>query len=130
MSASHGIGVRFRAAAAILLAPGLLVLAGCGSSSSGGTPAAVTLPTPSICTQIGGVLGDGPDPDADPVGYAEAQINPLAAIHASNPTLQHALTALDAAFRREYTDNASKASKAAVLRAQRQVNGLCPGVAS
>jgi hypothetical protein len=131
MSAPHPrFGIRSRVTAVTLLAPGVLALAGCGSSSSGDNAAAGVVPTPPICTQIGGVLGNGPDPDADPVGYAEAQIHPLAAIHASNPTLQHALTALDAAFRREFADNASATSKAAVKRAQHQVNALCPGVAS
>jgi hypothetical protein len=113
-----------------LLASSLLVLAGCGSSSSGGSTTSATLPTPPICTQIGGVLGNGPDPGADPVGYAEAQIGPLAALHASNPTLQQAIRTLDTAFRHEFADNASAASKAAVHRAQRKVNSICPGAAS
>jgi hypothetical protein len=111
-------------------AAGLAILSGCGSSSSGGTPAAAVVPRPPICTEITGVLGNGPDSDADPVGYAEAQIAPLAKLHASDPKLASALAALGAAFRTEYATGASKASKAAVAHAQDQVNAVCPGAAS
>lgn len=124
------LSVRPRAIALSLLASGSVVLAGCGSSSSGADTASSTAATPPICTQISGVLGNGPDPDADPVGYAEAQIEPLAAIHATTPTLQLAISALDSAFRHEYADHASPASKAAVHRALHQINVLCPGAAS
>jgi hypothetical protein len=113
-----------------LLAPALLALAGCGSSSSGADTTSSAVATPPVCTQIAGVLGNGPDPDADPVGYAEAQIGPLAAIHATTPTLQLAISALDLAYRHEFADHASPASKAAVKRAQHEVNTLCPGAAS
>jgi hypothetical protein len=123
-------GVRPSVLVVSLLAPALVVLAGCGSSSAGGTSSASRLPTPPICTQIGGVLGNGPDPDADPVGYAEAQITPLGAIHASSPALQHAITSLDSAFRHEFAANASPASKRAVRSAKRQINALCPGAAA
>jgi hypothetical protein len=112
-----------------VLTPGLLLLAGCGSSSSGGSASAI-VPIPSICTQISGVLGSGPDPDADPIGYAEAQIGPLAAVHTTKSSLQQAITALDAAFKQEFADHASSPSKAAVRKAQRQVNTYCPGAAS
>jgi hypothetical protein len=105
-----------------------LLLTGC-SSSSGGT-SVTALPTPTICTQIGGVLGNGPDPDADPVGYAEAQIRPLAEIHSSQPGLQDALDALDIAFRHEFDEKASAPSKAEVRAAQHRVDSLCPGAAS
>ncbi len=33
------------------------------------------------CKQVEAVLSDGPDPEADPVGYAQAQILPLREIH-------------------------------------------------
>jgi hypothetical protein len=125
---------RHRAGPAValsLLTPVLIVLAGCGSSSSGAvTAASVPPPTESVCTQVKGVLGNGPDPDADPIGYAEAQIAPLAAIHASTPTLQLAISSLDRAFKEEFTDKASPASKAAVRKAKRALNTVCPGAAS
>jgi hypothetical protein len=112
-----------------VLTPALLVLTGCGSASSGGKTASAP-PTPPICTQIGGVLGNGPDPDADPVGYAEAQITALGAIHASSPALQDAITSLDTAFRHEFAENASPATKLAVRKAKHQINLLCPGAAA
>jgi|SRR5580704_6527524 hypothetical protein len=125
---------RHRAGPAValsLLTPVLFALGGCGSSSSGAvTGASVPPPTESVCTQIKGVLGNGPDPDADPVGYAEAQIGPLAAIHASTPTLQLAISSLDRAFKEEFNNQASPASKAAVRRAERELNTVCPGAAS
>jgi hypothetical protein len=118
-----------RPATAVAVAA-LAILAGCSSSSSRANSAAAAIPTPPICTQISGVLGNGPDPDADPVGYAEAQIKPLAAIHATNPKLASAVTALDHAFQGEFATNLSPASKAAVHRAQHLVNAVCPGAAS
>jgi hypothetical protein len=110
--------------------PAALLLAGCGSSSSSGPSSAPAVPAASICTQVADVLGDGPDPDADPVGYAEAQIGPLAALHPSNPTLRRAVTSLDGAFRQEFAHGATHANKAAVKAGQRSVNAVCPGAAS
>ena len=37
------------------------------------------------------MLSDGPDPDSDPVGYAEAQILPLGQIHTSDAQLRTAI---------------------------------------
>lgn len=110
--------------------PAALLLAGCGSSSSSGTSGSSAVPAASICTQVTDVLGDGPDPDADPVGYAEAQIGPLAALHPSNPTLRSAVASLDAAFRREFARGATPATKSAVKADQRRVDAVCPGAAS
>jgi hypothetical protein len=111
--------------------PAALLLAGCGSSSSSSAPSsAAAVPAASICTQVADVLGDGPDPDADPVGYAEAQIGPLAALHPSNPALRSDVTALDAAFRQEFAHGATHATKAAVRAGQHSVNAVCPGAAS
>ncbi len=112
--------------------PAALLLAGCGSSSSSSSAAssAPVVPAASICTQVADVLGDGPDPDADPVGYAEAQIGPLAALHPSNPALRNAVTALDAAFRQEFAHGATHATKVAVTAGQHRVNAVCPGAAS
>jgi hypothetical protein len=119
---------RRRAVTVVTLAPGLFLLAGCGSSSS--TAATPAVPAASVCTQIGGVLSDGPDPHADPVGYAEAQIAPLAALHPTAPSLRSAVASLDAAFRHEYAVGATRTAKAAVRAAQHRVNVLCPGAAS
>lgn len=109
--------------------PAALLLAGCGSAS---TPAAghPAVPADNVCTRIADVLGNGPDPAADPVGYAEAQIGPLAAVHSSRPGVQAAITRLDAAFRREFAHGATAATKAAVKAGRRGVNAVCPGAAS
>jgi hypothetical protein len=117
---------------AVVAGSSVALLSGCGSSSSGASSpaAATTLPGVAVCTQISGTLGNGPDPDADPVGYAEAQIKPLAAIHPSNPKLATAVTALDHAYQGVFTTGNSPASKTAVRAAQRQVNAICPGAAS
>jgi hypothetical protein len=109
----------------------LAILTGCSPSSSGASTADTTaLPSPPICTQISGVLGNGPDPADDPVGYSEAQIKPLAALHPTNPKLASALVALDHAYQGAFDTNDSPASKAAVRHAQHLVNAVCPGAAS
>jgi hypothetical protein len=114
-----------------LAAPLGVLVAGCGSSSSGGHPsAAADTAAPPICTQVADVLGDGPDPDSDPVGYAEAQIGPLAALHPGNPKLQTALTTLAAAYRSEFTNGITKASKQQVKAATKQITAICPDAAS
>jgi hypothetical protein len=129
------------AAGLAVTAAGLAILSGCGSSPSGATAtatptatpaaaAAALVPKPPICTEITGVLGNGPDSDADPVGYAEAQIGPLAQVHAGDPKLASALASLDAAFKTEFAQNASTASLAVVTRAEHRVNAICPGAAS
>ena len=49
----------------------------------------------SLCQQLNAVFSDGPDPDADPVGYALSQIKPLQAIHSSDSSAMHAGVAAD-----------------------------------
>ncbi|HTW21890.1 MAG TPA: hypothetical protein VME70_16980 [Mycobacteriales bacterium] len=107
-------------------------LGACGSGSSAGTAggSATTVPTPPTCTLVAGILGNGPDPDADPVGYAEAQIRPLAAVHPTSPQLARAVSALDSAFRQEFARHASATSKAAVRAAGKRLDALCPGATS
>src|ERR1700728_189965 len=73
---------------ALLATP--VALAACGSGSSGGSTAggggAVGQAPPALCQQLNGVFSDGPDPDADPVGYALSQIMPLQQIHSADRT--------------------------------------------
>jgi hypothetical protein len=123
--------VRRTALLVVMAAPLAVVVAGCGSSSSGAHPtAAAATAAPPICTQVADVLGDGPDPDADPVGYAEAQIGPLASLHPSNAKLQNALSSLAAAYRSEFTNGVTKVSKQQVTAATKQITAVCPGAAS
>lgn len=77
------------------------------------------------------MLADGPDPDTDPAGYAEAQILPLRQIHTSNARLRTAITRLDAAYRQLFDSNgASSAAAQEVATATRKINAICPGAAS
>jgi hypothetical protein len=76
------------------------------------------------------VLSDGPDPDSDPVGYAEAQVIPLRQIHTSDSALQSAIDNLASAYAQFYETKGSAASAKAVTAASSQVNAICPGTAS
>jgi hypothetical protein len=114
--------------AAMTLAAGLtLALAGCGGSATG--PAGAH--TRNACHQIGAVLADGPDPDTDPAGYAEAQILPLSQIHPADKQLKAAVGQLDAAYQQLFASNGtSTTATAAVAAATKKVDAICPGAAS
>src|SRR5580698_6967227 len=75
---AHVPPLRIRARALGLLASGVLIalmLSACGSSSPASSSSLSA--KQQGCTAVSDVLADGPDPDADPVGYAEAQVLPL-----------------------------------------------------
>jgi hypothetical protein len=111
--------------------PVALLLAACGSSSSGAAGASSpAAPAADICVQVADVLGNGPDPDFDPVGYAEAQIRPLGDVHPAKPELQRALKTLASAYEREFTNGVTKQTKAAERSGSHSVNTFCPGAAS
>ena len=78
------------------------------------------------------MLSDGPDPGADPVGYAFAQIRPLRAITVSTDRpLQDAIDGLALAYQRFYDDDGvGSAAKKAVSVAVARLNSRCPGTAS
>ena len=114
-------------AAGLALIP-VLALAACGRSA--GTAAAAA-GTRQSCQQIGAVLADGPDPDADPAGYAEAQILPLRQVHIADQPLKTAVGQLDSAYQHLFSSNGSStAAVKAVAAATRKVNAICPGAAS
>jgi hypothetical protein len=119
----------WRRAPALALAPAIaLALALAACSSPGTSPAAATKKT---CQQVGAVLADGPDPDADPAGYAEAQILPLHQIRTSDARLRTAIGQLDTAYRQLFASNgASSAAAQAVAAATKKISRICPGVAS
>ena len=103
------------------------VLAACGSASGQPSAAAVS----KTCTVVSATLSDGPDPGADPVGYAEAQILPLRQIHAADPALRTAIDDLASAYARVFgTDGKSAAATLAVTTASKKVNAICPGAAA
>jgi hypothetical protein len=76
------------------------------------------------------VLSDGPDPDVDPVGYAQAQVLPLHQIHTSQTNLRDAIDNLASAFEQFSATNGTMATKRAVTRASNKVDAICPGVTS
>jgi hypothetical protein len=106
-----------------------LAVTGCGGprSSSGlqGTQ------RQQACTAVADVLSDGPDPTADPVGYAEAQVLPLRQLHISQPAVRSAVDQLAAAYQAysvsKGVDTAADAKK--VAADEEALNALCPGAA-
>jgi hypothetical protein len=113
------------------VAPGLVVLGILGALASGcGSTAATGSQALSVeCQHVSAVLSDGPDPTADPVGYAEAQILPIAQLHIADPALHSAAARLAAAFRSVYDTNGSASATAEETRASSAVNVICPGAA-
>jgi hypothetical protein len=117
------------AAAGLALIP-VLALAACGGSA-GTSASAAAASTRQSCQQIGAVLADGPDPDADPAGYAEAQILPLRQVHIADRPLRTAVGQLDSAYQHLFSSNGSStAAVKAVAAASKKVNAICPGAAS
>lgn len=131
-----GTRLVYTALACTALAMTVLVSA-CGSSTPAGVSAAsrvspASRPSTSAaqqtCQQVDAALSNGPDPGADPLGYAEAQILPLQQIHASNQTLGTAISTLAAAYQGFYsTHGTGSAAKSALTAAINRINSLCPG---
>jgi hypothetical protein len=116
------------AAAAAIAA---LVLAACGSASHPAKTASSKVPPiEAPCQQVAAVLSDGPDPGADPVGYAQAQIIQLRDLKLSQTTLTDAVDALASAYQQFSATNGSAAAKAAVNKTSRALNAICPGATS
>ena len=110
---------------------GLAALLGACSSAAATSAARSPAAATTACRQVSAALSDGPDPDADPVGYAEAQILPLGQIRTSDSQLRAAITRLARAYRALYASNgASGSAKAAVASASKRINAFCPGAAS
>jgi hypothetical protein len=129
---ARALSCRGRRAAGLgiaLAALALPMLTACGSSSA--RPAAQGATTSAACSALGAALSDGPDPAADPVGYAEAQIKPLRAIQTSDQALRAAIRSLADAYARVFASNgASSSAGKAVTAAVSRVNAICPGAAS
>jgi hypothetical protein len=108
-----------------------LALAACGASSGAKTPpSSEAASIAAACQQVAAALSDGPDPGADPVGYALAQIKPLQAIQTSDESLRSAILGLSSAYQRFYDDKATKAASAVVTSAGSRVDKFCPGATS
>jgi hypothetical protein len=99
-------------------------VAGCGASSAPSRPAA----TRQACQQVAAVLSDGPDPGADPVGYAEAQIRQLRLLHTSQQPVGRTIGQLASAYQAySSSDGTNAAAKHAAAHAIRAMNAICPG---
>jgi predicted component of type VI protein secretion system len=109
------------------LVAALLTLAACSSS---GTSSALGTPLHQECNAVRGVLQNGPDADADPVGHAEAQPIPLRKLTITDTGLKSAVDALASADASFANTNGSAASKKLVKAASAKVNAICPGAAS
>jgi hypothetical protein len=130
---------RIPLAVAVLAALGLSACSSAASTvNSAGGPSTSTNRTSAnpqqgvsaTCQQVSAVLSDGPDPDADPVGYAEAQVSPLRQISTQDTTLRDAIGKLADAYQVFYTNSGNKAAKEAVTVASSAINKICPGAAS
>jgi hypothetical protein len=106
-----------------LLAVTGFALSGC---SSGTSQASIE----QTCQNVSAVLADGPDPDADPVGYALAQVMPLKQIHTSDSSLQQAIDNLASAYELFYQTKGSSSAQHAVDQAGSKLNAICPGATS
>jgi hypothetical protein len=117
----------------LVLAGSVLVattaIAACGSSLHGS--AVLGTKVEQQCTQVADVLSDGPDPDADTVGYAEAQVLPLKQLTISDPALKTAVANLDAAYQAYISSNGPAQNQTATktTQAENALNAICPGAA-
>jgi hypothetical protein len=112
-------------AVGVVLLSSIALLSAC--SSSGSTQS--TTVSSAACQNVTAVLSDGPDPDADPVGYAQAQILPLKQVHTSDQQLAKAIDTLTAAYQEMVSTNGGTAATKAETKASNQLNALCPGAA-
>jgi hypothetical protein len=111
----------------LVLAP--LVLAACSSSALGGASSQPKAPI-AFCHRVLAVLSDGPDPDADPVGYALSQIAPLGEIHTSDSSLAERVSNLISADKALVGANGSdRAATKTIAKDDAGLNKVCPGVA-
>jgi hypothetical protein len=108
-----------------------LVAEACGSTGHV-SAALLGSKTQQDCTAVSDVLANGPDPDADPVGYAEAQVLPLKQLKVSEPALRAAVQNLAAAYQAydSATGAAQHEAAALVTKAEGAVDALCPGAAA
>lgn len=113
------------AAGALLVVPAAVLLGACGGSPT----ASATASHSRSCQAVAAVLSDGPGPKEDPVGYAEAQVIPLAQVRTSGAPLHKAVQALDRADRRVVATNGSAGAVRAEKAASRHLDRICPGAA-
>ncbi len=106
----------------------VVLFVACGSSSKLAPSSAYV--QKQACKEVEAALSDGPDPEADPVGHAQAQILPLREIHTADETLHRAVDTLAAAYRAFSSTHGASQAKSAVSTASKTVEHLCPGIES
>lgn len=130
--AGYGAGL-----VAVMLAS--LLLGVCGSATSAppksttapkSTAAQAKVTASTACEQVSDALADGPDPDADPVGHAEAQVIPLDEIKTSDVPLEQAIVRLADAFQTFVHEDGTKSAASVVDSASKQIDKFCPGATS
>jgi hypothetical protein len=121
------VKVRGTAMVAVLVLSSGLALSACGSNPSAANHAKIVK---AACVKIAAVLSDGPDPTADPVGYAEAQVLPLSKIKVRDAVLQNAIHYLDVEYKLFYQTDGAPATSKAVKAALKIIDVYCPGVGS
>lgn len=99
------------------------------TSSEDGAPIIPSTSVAATCQSVAAVLANGPDPHADPVGYAEAQVGPLHEVRAADPSLREAIDHLSQAYERFYEEDGAASARRRLVVAARHVDRLCPGVA-
>jgi hypothetical protein len=107
-----------------------LLLGACSSSAQNASSTASPASVKATCEVIGAALADGPDPSADPVGYAEAQVLPLRQVRTDDAKLQEVVKALARAYQQQFASDGAPSATRAVNKASGQLNAICPGVAS
>jgi hypothetical protein len=126
-------GARIATRLLALTALAVPLLAACSSSPSPATSTRLLgTAKQKQCTSVSDVLSDGPDPGADPVGHAEAQVLPLRQLKLTDPSLSKAVKTLAAAYEAYATStgSANASAKLKVSKAEASVNAICPGAAN
>lgn len=123
-----------RGASVLIIALALpLLAAACGATAASKTTSTIqsaATTVASTCQEVSDILSDGPDPGADPVGYAEAQVLPLRQITASDASLHRAIDRLATAYEAFFKDSGAKTAASAVTAAGNQLDKICPGATS
>ena len=108
-----------------------LALSACGAGAVPGTASGGGLAKApqALCQKLNAVFSDGPDPDADPVGYALSQILPLTQLHSTDTAVINTVSAVVAADRSLVKSNGSDhAATKAIKAGYAKLDQACPGV--
>jgi hypothetical protein len=107
-----------------------LALAACSSAVPGTASGGGLAKAPqALCQKLNAVFSDGPDPDADPVGYALSQILPLTQLRSTDTAAINTIDAVVAADRALVKSNGSDhAATKAIKSGYGELNRACPGV--